>query len=206
MRRGRRRVPGLRRLVEPGSWFLPAVTRLCAERWPKRRPPAEGPSVRLRELGLSTTYLRRAGTRPDMTARPADHTVALHPGRSRSRPRGPGRCPHRAHSRGVRQPQHGAPAGGRPSRARGPRAAGGQRRRVRHPQGPPLRHRPRRHRDPPLRRSAAGPGSVQPGVPARRPPGHRGHPPGPGTVLPRRRHHRPRRPSTSRTGGTSGAT
>ncbi|MGW3177545.1 transposase family protein [Streptomyces sp. NPDC001153] len=44
----------------------------------------------------------------------------------------------------------------------------GRRRRVRHPQGPPLRHRPRRHRDPPPHRPAARPGGIQPGGLARR--------------------------------------
>ncbi|MFG2951908.1 transposase family protein [Streptomyces adustus] len=60
---------------------------------------------------------RRTDTRSDTAARSADRTTAVDPGRGRSGPRGPGRGPHRPPSRGVRQPQHGAPAGGRSSRA-----------------------------------------------------------------------------------------
>lgn len=87
---GRRRVPGLRSLVEPGAWFLPAASRRCAERWPKRCSPAEGPSVHLWQLGVCAPYLRRADTWPDASARSADRAVALHPGRGRSGPRGAG--------------------------------------------------------------------------------------------------------------------
>ncbi|MFJ6561973.1 transposase family protein [Streptomyces sp. NPDC091412] len=68
-------------------------------------------------IGLRTPYLRRADIRPDTPARSADRTAALDSGRGRSGPRGPGRGPHRPRSRGFRQPQHGAPAGGRSSRA-----------------------------------------------------------------------------------------
>ncbi|WP_438272274.1 transposase family protein [Streptomyces pseudovenezuelae] len=79
----------------------------------------------------------------------ADRTAALDPDRGRSGPRWPGRGSHRPGSRGVRQPQYGAPAGGRSSRAPDGRSTCGRRRRVRHPQGPPLRHRPGRHRNAP---------------------------------------------------------
>ncbi|MFF7912206.1 transposase family protein [Streptomyces sp. NPDC007914] len=60
---------------------------------------------------------------------------------------------------GVRQPQYG---GGRSSRARGGRSTCGRRRRVCHPQGPPLRNRPGRHRNAPPQRPAARPGGIQP--------------------------------------------
>ncbi|RNG36029.1 hypothetical protein EEJ42_03725 [Streptomyces botrytidirepellens] len=43
------------------------------------------------------------------------------------------------------------------------RTAGGRRRGVRCPQGPPLRHDPRRYRDPAPGRPAARPGSINPG-------------------------------------------
>jgi hypothetical protein len=48
------------------------------------------------------------------------------------------------------------------------RTAGGRCRRVRDPEGPPLRHRPHRHRNPPPRRPVARQGGVQPGGLARR--------------------------------------
>ena len=74
-------------------------------------------------------HVRRADTRPDPKARPADRAVALKSTYFRSR-----NC----------------------------RPAGGWCRRVRHPQRPPLRHRPRGRRNPPPRRPAACPSDSTP--------------------------------------------
>ncbi|MET9586896.1 ISL3 family transposase [Streptomyces sp. NPDC006539] len=92
--------------------------------------------------------LRGADIRPDPQIRSAHGTTALDPGRTRSRPGRPGRRPAGRRPRRVREPEHGLAPGQHASRAGSAGAAGGRRRRVRNPQGPPLRHCPGGRRNP----------------------------------------------------------
>ncbi|MFI0813797.1 transposase [Streptomyces echinatus] len=91
---------------------------------------------------MRSADLRGTDTPPHPQVRPAHRAAALHSGRSRSCPGRTGRCPAgfrpRRDAAGARSCAWSTllRAGG--ARAR---AAGGRRRRVRHPQGPPLWHR-----------------------------------------------------------------
>nr|WP_260256134.1 transposase [Streptomyces sp. 840.1] len=117
-----------------------------------RGTPFASPPVHLPERRVPAPHVRRADTRPDPKAQSADRAAALDPGRDRARPRRSGRRPPGRHRRRSGQPQHGPAAGRRTSRAGGTRSTGGRCRRIRHAQGPPLRHRPRERRNPPADR------------------------------------------------------
>lgn len=96
---------------------------------------------------------------------------------------GRGQRPDGRRPRRVRESEHGLAPDQCASLAGSAGAAGGRRRRVRHPQGPPLRHGPGGCRNPPSNRSPPGPGGIQPGGLARTAAGRRGGLPGPSTVL-----------------------
>lgn len=103
-----------------GTCGYPLMLRVRGEASCSSCGPAGSPA----ERRVRAPYVRRADTRPDPKARPADRTAPRAPGRDRSRPCGPGRIPAGRHRRCAGQPRHCPAAGRRASRAGGTRSAG----------------------------------------------------------------------------------
>lgn len=103
-----------------GTCGYPLMLRVRGEASCSSCGPAGSPA----ERRVRAPYVRRADTRPDPKARPADRTAPRAPARDRSRPCGPGRIPADRPRRCAGQPRHCPAAGRRASRAGGTRSAG----------------------------------------------------------------------------------
>ncbi len=156
---------GLRELVRAGARLLLAVSG---------GPPRGGaagcaatscPAVHVRRRLLRAADVRRAGRGPDPAVQPADRTNAVGAGRGRSRPGRSRWCPAGRRLRSESQPEHGPATGRRSPGAPTTGPACGRCRRVRDAQGPRLRDRAGRRRDPQAGGPAARPRGLAPSRP-----------------------------------------
>lgn len=111
MHHGRRRLPGVWGSVDSDSQLVPAIPCRRAERRTARRTPVMSSAVPMRERLVPPPDLRGTDNRPRPQAWTAHRATAFHPGRSRSRPGRPGRCPAGCRPRRGRWPEHGVAPG-----------------------------------------------------------------------------------------------